>query len=98
MIDLHLESTIKKIALSEIPRKLNILGETFALTACIEFIGETTENISFEDAQESIAHYITHILRSNNQWQTFNDLKSHIFTPKITLKIKGQVVFYVKEC
>lgn len=98
IIDLHLATTIRKIALSDIPKELNILGEIFALTACIEFIGETTENISsFEDAQDSIAHYITHILRSNNQWQTFDDLKSHIFSSKTNLKIKGQVVFYVKK-
>lgn len=94
MIDLHLKSTIKEIALNDIPKNLNILGEHFALTACIEFIGETPEDFNLSD--NSVAHYISHILRSNNQWQTYDDLKSHVSPSKINTQIKGQVLFYVK--
>lgn len=94
MIDLTLESTIQEITLNDIPKELNILGVHFALAACIEFIGETPEYIV--PSENDVAHYISHILRSNNQWQTYDDKKSQIFTSKINSKIKGQVVFYVK--
>lgn len=94
-IDLHLQSTIKEITLNDIPKTLNIMGHKFALTACIEFIGETPKDFSSLE-QEGVAHYITHLLRSNNQWQTYDDLKSNIFRSKTNSPIKGQILFYVK--
>lgn len=94
MIDLHLKSTIREIALNDIPKKLSLLGETFSLTACIEFIGEMPED--FDSSENGSAHHVAHILRSNKQWQTYDDLKSQMFPSKINSKIKGQVLFYVK--
>lgn len=94
IIDLHLETTIEEITLNEIPKMLDILGVKFALTACIEFIGEMPKTL--DPKKESVAHYVSHILRSNNQWQTFDDLKSQTFPSKTNSKLKGQVVFYVK--
>lgn len=95
MIDLHLESTIEEIALKDIPKTLIILGIEFALTACIEFIGEMPKDLS-SAAEMGVAHYITHILRSNDHWQTYDDLKSHILPSNTNSKIKGQVLLYVK--
>lgn len=95
MIDLHLESTIKPITLNAIPKKLNIMGIGFALTGCIEFIGEMPKDFSSQK-NNGYAHYISHVLRSNGRWQTFDDLKARISKPKTNVKIKGQVLFYVK--
>lgn len=95
IIDLHLESTIKEIALKDIPKRLIILGVEFALTACIEFIGEMPKDLA-SAAEVGVAHYITHILRSNDHWQTYDDLKSQILPPNTNSKIQGQVLLYVK--
>lgn len=95
MIDLHLETTIKLLALKDIPLSLDILGVIFKLSACIEFIGKLSEDPNFHNDDQ--AHYITHILRANNQWQIYDDTKSKMSHSKINEKIQGQVLFYVKS-
>lgn len=38
IIDLHLKHSIKEISLKDIPKTLNLLGNEFTLTACLEYI------------------------------------------------------------
>lgn len=89
MIDLSLKQSIKLLSLCDIPTKINILGITFSLKACIEFIG--TENVDF------IGHYVSHVYRRNAQWEIYDDQKSQVLRSNTKTKIKGQVLFYVRE-
>lgn len=94
MIDLYLTTHIAQISLVEIPKKLDIFGIEFAIFGCIEYIGDD-ENTNMLNA--SIGHYVSHIYRRNNRWQRYDDTKSKITNSNTTLKIKGQVLFYVKK-
>lgn len=94
VIDLQLEYTIKCITLNEIPKSLNILGTQFSLTGCIEFIGNVREMIL---NKSSIGHYVSHVYRSNNSWEMYDDTKCKVFRSDPNIKIQGQVLFYVKR-
>lgn len=98
MIDLQLEYCIKPISLNKIPKNLNILGIEFNLYACIEFIGD--DNAFLEEGEgkkeNPIGHYVAHIFR-RNMWERFDDLKSFVSKSDTKAKIKGQVLFYVRN-
>lgn len=89
MIDLSLQQSIKLLSLCEIPTKINILGICFSLKACIEFIG--TDHANF------IGHYVSHVYRRNGQWEMYDDKKSQVLRSNTKVKIKGQVLFYVRD-
>lgn len=89
MIDLQMELRIKEASLNEIPKNLNILGERFALYACIEYIGSFDTN--------GIGHYVSHIYRPNNRWERYDDTKSSIRSSNPNQTILPQVLFYVQE-
>lgn len=89
IIDLQLNCGIKKVCLKDIPKDLNILGIQFNLTGCMEYIGSTVPG-------EQIGHYVAHLLRSNNQWQRYDDMSSKISYSDVIKQIQAQVLFYVK--
>lgn len=89
MIDLTLKEIISTLSLCDIPDKIKILGLQFSLKACIEFIG--TEFTEFT------GHYVSHVYRRNKQWEKYDDKKSQVLRSNIKNKIKGQVLFYVRD-
>lgn len=107
IIDLHLKTTIKKLKLNNIPKSLNILGIHFDLSGCMEFIGDADTQIKnivrdgTDDQKSSeekkIGHYIAHLYRSNNRWETYDDLKTKVSEPNIYDDIQGQVLVYVRK-
>lgn len=101
IIDLCLKQSIKLISLCDIPTELNILGITFALKGCIEYIGDDLVNSDYvgDDLgnSNSIGHYISHVYRCNKQWEMYDDKKSKVLRSNTKSKIKGQVLFYVRN-
>lgn len=90
LIDLQLEHGLKKFALNDIPKSLNILDIKFLLTGCIEFIGDATQS-------NQVGHYISHLYRSNKQWEMYDDFKSNVSRSNPSSKIQAQILFYVKQ-
>lgn len=97
IIDLTVENVVTAITLQDIPKTLNILDIAFKLFGCIEFIGEDKVPIAYnDDEDEGIGHYVSHIWRSG-RWERYDDLRNKITKSKTSLKIKAQVLFYVKD-
>lgn len=88
MVDLHLREHIKEISLDEIPRTLNLDNE-YALFGCIEYIGD--------DISKHLGHYIAHVYRKNQSWETYDDTKSKISRPSLNAHVKAQILFYCKK-
>lgn len=98
VIDLQLKQAIKKIALHEIPKTLNILGIHFSLTGCMEFIGVVDELIcSNINEDKRVGHCISQLYRSNSCWEMYDDMKAMVVRSDTKSKIQGQVLFYVKN-
>lgn len=90
LIDLQLVNAIKKVPLNDIPRNLNISGNQFRFSSCIEFIGSTIPGAG-------IGHYVAHVLRSNNRWYRYDDMSNKIIYSNINVMIQAQILFYVKQ-
>lgn len=90
MIDLHLLHHIKLLSLRDIPLELNILDIRFMFAGCIEYINEST-NV------KSMGHYVCHMYRRNKQFEMYDDKKSRVLRSDTNAKIKGQILFYVRN-
>lgn len=76
-IDIQPHDYVSTVKLSAIPLKLKIFRISFTFVGCIEYI----------PGIDSVGHYICHARRINEQWETYNDLKSNISTPNINIDI-----------
>lgn len=85
LIDLQTRDGVKENRIWDLPGVIDIQNSTFRLFACVEYIGEQVD-------PDSIGHYSAHILRKNNLWENYDDLKSASSTTNI---IKHRLVFIV---
>lgn len=90
MIDLHLQHHIKLISLRDVPLELNILDIRYMFAGCIEYINDST-NV------KSMGHYVCHMYRRNKQFEMYDDIKSRVLRSDTKAKIKGQILFYVRN-
>lgn len=62
------------------------------------FIGDVDELICANvNGEKQVGHYISHLYRSNNRWEMYDDMKSMVVRSDTNSKIQGQVLFYVKN-
>lgn len=71
----------KKIKMSDIPLNVNIDGKEFKFSGIIEF---------------KPGHFISHILRKNNVWETYNDSKFKVSKPPKCI-IPNHIMYVQKE-
>lgn len=89
MIDLQTKNLISEVAIEEVPKELPIIGEKFLLKGIIEFIAGVADG--------AIGHYMSHVLRGNGYWETYDDRNSNVAKPKLNTKKLLQILFYVKS-
>lgn len=77
--------------LSEIPDKLDIHNHTFSFVGCTEYIGEYIRN----DDGTGIGHYVAHVKRRNNMFQSYDDTRTSKFKSP-TKPIRTAILFYVR--
>lgn len=102
-IDLIVQTLIPSICLNDIPENLKILDQSFNLFAGIEYIGEDNQPDKIADScdydeadyNKAVGHYIAHARRSNNQWDTYDDMKIEAKRSNKNLKRKIQILFYI---
>lgn len=87
IIDVHLEIGIKQIALNEIPLTLELLGSGYRFFGCIEWQG----------SPKTVGHFVAHIRRRGDRWETYNDLTKKVNQPNLNAKVNIQLFFYVKQ-
>ncbi|KAB0803042.1 hypothetical protein PPYR_00012 [Photinus pyralis] len=92
LIDLQCFGNSMKASIKDIPDNLSLLEETFVLSACIQYIGEEDDN-----DKKSVGHYICHVKRINNVWETYDDLKLNILNAEISKPKLICVVVFIKE-
>lgn len=79
------EPTVFKI--NEVPQVLNLLGHNFVLFGLLAFLPPLSVN--------DTGHY-TALIRINNRWETFDDLRSKSYPVSSTMHIIIHCIFYVK--
>lgn len=85
MIDLEFgRGEMPTIKMSSIPNMLSLIKINYILAGCVEF-----------DAG-SIGHYVAHVKRKNNVWETYDDTRHTTSKPNMNALKKIQILFYKK--
>lgn len=71
-------------SISEVPSEIAISGSDFKLVGAIEYVGNKK-------------HYIVHIRRKNQLWESFDDLLKNVFKTNLKKKIDVCVLMYKKD-
>lgn len=79
---------IKLNSINDIPTQFVLFNTTFEFVGCIEFVG---------NCKLSLQHYVAHIKRKNNIWETYDDLLAKIEKPNCNKKRKVQVIIYIQK-
>ncbi|KAL4082923.1 hypothetical protein QTP88_029577 [Uroleucon formosanum] len=78
------------LKLEDISKTITIIGDVYNLRGVIAFGGSERE------LRQSYSHYIAYGLRSNDQWQCYDDLKDQVSTKSKSFKVNAEILFYTK--
>lgn len=76
--------------LGDITKQLIINGNIYNLRGVIAFDG------SARQLRQSYGHYIAYGLRSNDQWESYDDLKEQVITKSNNFKVNVEILFYTR--
>lgn len=90
VIDLQLidEKLNKIFSINEVPQELDLRGIKYKIFAMAEYI---------KKSGETIGHYIAHVRRFNNQWETYNDLLKVTEIPSCNRRAEIHTLFYIQQ-
>ncbi|XP_022165478.1 uncharacterized protein LOC111030348 [Myzus persicae] len=95
----HMENTTKisqnyagkvKMKLEDITKRIIINGNIYNLRGVIAFDG------SARQLRQSYGHYIAYGLRSNDQWESYDDLKDQVIPKSNNFKVNVEILFYTR--
>lgn len=98
MIDLQIDGQMKNnnkvknklFSINDAPQVLELFGTNFKILALAEFI-KKSESIN------DVGHYIAHIRRFNNQWETYDDTSNRIISPNCNRQVEIHTLFYIQN-
>lgn len=76
--------------LGDISKTIRVHGDIYNLRGVIAFDGSARE------LRQSCGHYIAYGLRSNGQWQCYDDLKEQVSSKSNNFIINAEILFYTK--
>lgn len=76
--------------LGDITKQIIINGNIYNLRGVIAFDG------SARQLRQSYGHYIAYGLRSNDQWESYDDLKEQVITKSNNFKVNVEILFYTR--
>jgi len=76
------------IKLGDITKRIIINGNIYNLRGVIAFDG------SARQLRQSYGHYIAYGLRSNDQWESYDDLKEQVTPKSNNFKVNVEILFY----
>lgn len=78
------------LKLGDISKTITVHGDVYNLRGVIAFDGSARE------LRQSYGHYIAYALRSNGQWQCYDDLKEQVSSKSNYFKVNAEILFYTK--
>lgn len=76
--------------LGDITKRIIINGNIYNLRGVIAFDG------SARQLRQSYGHYIAYGLRSNDQWESYDDLKDQVIPKSNNFKVNVEILFYTR--
>lgn len=76
--------------LGDITKRIIINGNIYNLRGVIAFDG------SARQLRQSYGHYIAYGLRSNDQWESYDDLKEQVIPKSNNFKVNVEILFYTR--
>lgn len=76
--------------LEDITKRIIINGNIYNLRGVIAFDG------SARQLRQSYGHYIAYGLRSNDQWESYDDLKDQVIPKSNNFKVNVEILFYTR--
>jgi ubiquitin C-terminal hydrolase len=78
------------LKLGDISKTIKMHGDVYNLRGVIAFNG------SARQLRESCGHYKAYALRSNDQWQCYDDLKEEVLSKSSNFKVNTEILLYKK--
>lgn len=76
--------------LGDITKRIMINGNIYNLRGVIAFDG------SARQLRQSYGHYIAYGLRSNDHWESYDDLKEQVIPKSNNFKVNVEILFYTR--
>lgn len=76
------------LKLGDITKQISINGNIYNLRGVIAFYGSARE------LRQSYGHYVAYGLRSNDQWEIYDDLKEQVMPKSKNVKVNVELLFY----
>jgi len=77
--------------LGEINNKITIHGVNYNLRGVIAFDGPERG-----DLRQTHGHYVAYCLRSNQQWESYDDTKDQVSLKLPSFEVNAEILFYTK--
>lgn len=85
---------IEPCKLDDIPTELQILDTDFDFVGCVAYVG--SYSLTSTQHASSVGHYVAHVRRKNNQFETYDDLKPNKSrSPKTPVNVT--ILIYLKR-